>query len=304
MAYELTDLKIFAAVAASQNLSSGAAELFLSPSSASSRIKKLERDLGVPLFVRTQQGMRLSDAGEQAQEIVREILRQSELLRSRMHRRLTEERGRLRLGVERSIRHSLIAPALAELITRFPNVDVELLAGTVDEVGADVAGGRTDAGVLPSPLEQAGLSATAFAADDLVLVCPPGHPLRHRRSVSYAEAVRHDLIESDPAVADRRMSALTAEAAAPRIRLRESRADSALALVAQGLGVAVLPGAALAGAGSLRDGVCTVPLRDEWARRDLLLVTSSRRPESQFVSWLRSRLLRDRAVTEPASLTG
>lgn len=302
MAYELTDLKIFAAVAAVQNLSAGAAELFLSPSSASTRIKKLEQDLGVTLFVRTQQGMRLSAAGEQAEETVREILRQSDLLRSHMRERLVEERGRLRIGMEHSVRQRLIAPALSGLITRFPNVDVELWNADTDELSADLLGGRADAGVFPSPVDHAGLSGSGFADDDLVLVCPPGHPLRHRSSVPFVEALRHDLIEVDPPAAERRITPV-GHADAPRIRLRGSRTDSALALVAQGLGVAVLPSGAVA-EGAAVDGLCTVPLRDTWAKRELHLVVPTRPQEPPFVAWLRSRLLRDRQGVVSTSLTG
>ena len=60
MRYELTDLRLFQAIAEAQSLSSGASMVHITPSSASYRLKNLEQAIATPLFVRNARGMALT----------------------------------------------------------------------------------------------------------------------------------------------------------------------------------------------------------------------------------------------------
>ena len=64
MRYDLTDLRLFIAIAEARNLTRGAASVHLAPSSASHRLRLLEEELGTPLFERRARGLTLTRAGE------------------------------------------------------------------------------------------------------------------------------------------------------------------------------------------------------------------------------------------------
>src|SRR5690606_5988698 len=78
MHYDLTDLKVFLAVAEARSLSRGAARCYLSPSSVSLRIKGLEEAIGAPLLRRRAHGVELTHAGAVMVEHVRRCLAQLE----------------------------------------------------------------------------------------------------------------------------------------------------------------------------------------------------------------------------------
>ena len=64
MNIELVDLRLFVYIAECENLTRGAEKAFLSPPAASARIKSLEHEAGRQLFLRSNKGVTLTDAGE------------------------------------------------------------------------------------------------------------------------------------------------------------------------------------------------------------------------------------------------
>ena len=76
MLYDLTDLKVFLAVAEEGNLSRGAERCSLAPSSVSLRIKGLEETLGTPLLIRQSRGVSLTPAGHVLVEHARRCMAQ------------------------------------------------------------------------------------------------------------------------------------------------------------------------------------------------------------------------------------
>ena len=74
MHYDLTDLRLFVAIAEEGNLTRGAARAFLAPSSASHRLQRLEAALGAQLFQRQARGVALTRAGEALLRNARQVL--------------------------------------------------------------------------------------------------------------------------------------------------------------------------------------------------------------------------------------
>jgi molybdate transport repressor ModE-like protein len=76
MRYDLTDLQLFVHVIEAGTISAGAKATFLTPASASERIKGMEDALGQPLVVRGRKGVSLTDAGTAVLKHARAILQQ------------------------------------------------------------------------------------------------------------------------------------------------------------------------------------------------------------------------------------
>ena len=78
MHYDLTDLRLFVAIAELRNLTRGAERVHLAPSSASHRIRLLEESIGTPLLIREARGVKLTRAGEALLRHARQVFAQLE----------------------------------------------------------------------------------------------------------------------------------------------------------------------------------------------------------------------------------
>ena len=84
MSYDLTDLRLFVAIAEEGNLTRGAARAFLAPSSASHRLRRLEDALHTTLFERQTRGVALTPAGEALLRNARQVLASLEQLHANL----------------------------------------------------------------------------------------------------------------------------------------------------------------------------------------------------------------------------
>src|ERR1700741_3137455 len=122
---DLSELQVFLMVAKEGSFSRAAERLFRTQPAISLTIRKLEEDLGQPLFVRGARPIRLTDAGTLLREYAERLIN----LRDEVKKGLDEleglKRGELSLGVNESSIHALL-PALAEFRQMHPGVLVRV----------------------------------------------------------------------------------------------------------------------------------------------------------------------------------
>jgi DNA-binding transcriptional LysR family regulator len=123
--FELTDLRVFVAIAEAGSLTMGASDMHLTAPSASYRLKNLEQTVGVPLFNRTQKGMVLTAAGETMLQHARTILDNVEQLQIGMRRHTDGIEGHIRVHANSSTMCNLPV-ALSRFLAAYPNVNVDL----------------------------------------------------------------------------------------------------------------------------------------------------------------------------------
>src|SRR5258706_13530565 len=112
---DLTDLHVFRTVVAAGGVTRAAARLHRVPSSVTTRVRKLEEELGVALFLREGKRMRLSPAGKVLLDYAERLLALAQAAREAMHE--TGPRGLLRLGAI----ESTAAARLPALLNAFYN---------------------------------------------------------------------------------------------------------------------------------------------------------------------------------------
>ncbi|MGO4328882.1 LysR family transcriptional regulator [Cupriavidus sp. 2TAF22] len=137
---ELDQLRTFVTVAEAGSLSAAAPRLFLSQSSVSEQLRKLEERAGVPLLVRGKQGAAPTPAGLRLLEHARRILALSELALQDLRGHTLD--GELRLAVTDYFRPGEIAGMLRRLRERYPYLRLHV---TVMKSGMIEAGAETDA---------------------------------------------------------------------------------------------------------------------------------------------------------------
>ena len=155
----LRSLEIFASVAELGSFSRAADRLDLPRSTVSGVIQALEARLQTRLIQRTTRRMHLTADGKACLDWCSRLLSEIDETESAFRRSGSQPRGRLRVEAPTRMASLVIAPALPEFFERYPEIELELLAGDrpVDllQEGVDCAlrvGGTRDAGLVSQPL--------------------------------------------------------------------------------------------------------------------------------------------------------
>jgi DNA-binding transcriptional LysR family regulator len=278
--FDFRQLRYFVAVAEELSFTRAAIRLHLSQPPLSQQIQALERDLGVQLLQRDKRNVALTEAGRVFLEEARQILAKAEEARSHVLAAAAGYSGQLRLAYTVSVSFH---PALPQALLRYgqiaPNVRIQLNEMYSEPQFAALLAGQIDVGFVrdePQHTKDArSLRLTVIDREPLLLALPSGHPLAARKSVRLAE-VADDAFITQPrelaATLYDRLVKLAAKAGfKPRINQHAQQINGLLALVAAGLGLALVPATMRA---VRLAGVSYVPLED--ADAYLLLAAASR----------------------------
>jgi DNA-binding transcriptional LysR family regulator len=246
---ELFQLRYFVAAAQIGNFSRAAETVCVSQPSLSLQIANLEREVGTALFTRHGRSVRLTDAGTVLLEHAERILHTEQEARRAVREVVGLTRGRLSISTLPTPGHSILPGVLAAYRRAHPGIEI-----TVHEtvparaVGEAVAAGRADVGLVHLPCPVPGLTERTLLTEEMALVVPSGHPLAARKDPpSLAElADEHWVWVPEGTTGEHPIYAACVEAGfAPRIACVSGSAHGMQALVAAGLGIALLPRLAL-----------------------------------------------------------
>jgi len=185
---ERRQLEAFVALATELHFGRAADRLYMSAPSLSELIRRLEIELGTPLFTRSTRRVAMTPAGAELFPRARSILEELKAARSAVRQVAGGESGVVRLGITPPV-----GPVLApHLMTAFgaeaPKVTVQLHRMWLPNLIADLASGEVDvgitSGIFPAPT---GISTRAFCAERLLVGLRPAHRLAESESVKLAE---------------------------------------------------------------------------------------------------------------------
>jgi DNA-binding transcriptional LysR family regulator len=263
-----TQLRILQAVARTGNMTRAAEELATTQSAVSHALRALEGELEIALLVRGNHGVSLTAAGHAVCRRATLILTQVEALEQEVAAAQEHERGNLRVGVIPSANARLLPPILRRFADAHSQVRLTVMEGSDDEVLEWLETGAADIATVSSGVwVPAGLVVRPLAADRMLAVLPSGHELGLCHSVSMVDLARHPFIMSTGGCEPLITALARAAGASLKCHYRVRDTDSILAMVAEGLGVSIVPELSLP---AHRAGVHAIPL-DPAAERTILL---------------------------------
>lgn len=169
---DLTQLELFKAVAEEGSITAAAAKVHRVPSNLTTRIKQLESELGVDLFIREKLRLRLSANGHSFLDYTRRILDLVD--EARLAVSSGEPQGVFTLGSLESTAAVRIPPLLAAYHQRYPKVELDLSTGPSGDMIDGVLAGRFAAAFVDGPLHPL-LDGIPVFEEEMLLVTAKGH---------------------------------------------------------------------------------------------------------------------------------
>ncbi|MEU3748772.1 MULTISPECIES: LysR family transcriptional regulator [Streptomyces] len=178
---DLGALELLIAVARHGSLGAAAREVGITQPAASSRIRSMERQLGVALVDRSPRGSRLTDAGALVTDWARRIVEAAEAFDAGAQALRGRRDSRLRVAASMTIAEYLMPGWLIALRAERPDTAVSLQAGNSATVAQQLLAGDADVGFVEGLAVPDGLDGAIVAHDRLALVAAPSHPWARRR---------------------------------------------------------------------------------------------------------------------------
>jgi DNA-binding transcriptional LysR family regulator len=264
---DLRLLKVLREVALRGSFSAAAEALSYSQPAVSQQIARLEAQVGVKLLERGPKGIKLTPAGEALVRHTERILAQLAEAQAELSEIASSARGRLRIASFATAAGTIVPLAVLEFRRLRPGVQVELcLMDPPESIPAlrrgDVDLAITEEGGFEADPDLAGLGVERLMDDVLYAALPGDHPLATRRAIALSDLVHEDwmLVGLQGTCQDTNivLRACAQAGFEPRVAYTSDDYFAIQGLVASGMGVALVPGLALA---STREDVAVRPLR-------------------------------------------
>ena len=245
---ELNELRVFLTVSSERSFSRAAIKLHRTQPAVSQAVRRLETSVGELLFDRATKDASLTDAGRLLRDYAERLLRLSEEAEAAVRDLRDLRRGRVLLGANEASVHAVL-PLVARFRDAHPMVHVDVRRVRAREIGAAVAQGTLDFGVLTFQPVESGLDTLVLGQDELVMLVHPSHPLAGVSEVTLAECARQTVIaHNDPShVRDRVLRLFEQHHIPANILVSLPSLEGIQRAVAMQMGVALLPRRSAAG---------------------------------------------------------
>ena len=217
----------------------------MSQPALSTQIKALETQLGAPLFLRTRRTVSLTPVGQSFLADAELLVQQIADIELRVKRISSGEFGHLRIGFVVSATPGLVPAVTVAFRKHYPGVSFDLKnMPTVQQVEA-LRNGTLDAGFIRLPLQEPDLSITPVDREHFAVVAAKSHPLARKRDLAVRDLAGEPFIAYGerwaPAFYQSWTGICRAAGFTPNVIQETGEMDTAIALVAAGLGVAIVP---------------------------------------------------------------
>jgi DNA-binding transcriptional LysR family regulator len=242
---ELRNLASFVAVAEQLSFVRAAERLHLSQPALSAQIQKLEEEIGVQLLFRNKRTVRLTDAGRVFLAEAHATLARAQQAVERAQKADRGEIGRLRIGFVSSAALAIV-PAIAVAFRRqFPGVTLDLMNLRTSSQLKSLVDKTIDVGFLRLPVAHDQLDITVIHREPFVVVLPTDHALAKRKQIRLSDLRAERFVAYGrrwaPGFYDAVVQMCTSQGFSPNITQETGEMYTAIALVAAGAGVAILP---------------------------------------------------------------
>ncbi len=291
----LRDLQYVIAVAETRHFGRAAERCFVSQPTLSGQIKKLEEELGVAIFERTNRSVEITPFGQSILEHARQVLEQADRIQQLARAHQDPLAGPLRIGAIPTLSPYLMPFILTPLRKAHPQIQLVLSEEMTDVLVERLHHHEIDAALLATPVEDSGVTALPLFDEPFWVAYPRKHEFytREKLTLRDLESEHLLLLAEGHCLADQAMAVCRLQARNPGglTDLRASSLETLIQLVAAGYGITLVPALAMGGSWTTGSGVVAQPLSAKHASRRISLVYRSSFPRLSALQTLRTVIL-------------
>ncbi|HKW16580.1 MAG TPA: LysR substrate-binding domain-containing protein [Terriglobales bacterium] len=237
----LRDLDYFLALAEQRHFGHAASSCHVSQPTLSAQVRKLEQELGVALFERSNKHVALTPIGESALRHAKDALEAVEQLRTVAAKSKDQLAGPLKLGVIPTLAPYLMPFVLRELRTSAPNMRIDLWEDQTKSLLELVIKRELDAALIATEVAEGQLTSLSLFMEPFLAALPRTHRLAKRRTIDEKDLAKDVLVLSEGhCLGDQTLMACGRQALEKQ-PLQAASLGTLIQLVAEGYGTTLVP---------------------------------------------------------------
>lgn len=271
--------RVFYYVAKFGNASLAAKELLNNQPNVTRTIKKLESELGCPLFSRSKRGMKLTPEGEKLYEHIRIAIEHIDAGEAELTESRSLQNGSVYIAASEVALRCTLLPVLKKFRIIYPGVHIRISNHSTPQAIDALKDGVADIAVVTTPtVHSSSLVETVVKPITEVAVCSPYFRELTDRQVTLAELTSFPLISlgKDTKSFEFFSALFTTHGLSYKPDIEAFTADQILPMVEADLGIGFLPEDFLREG----DGICRIDLKEEIPRRDVVIIKRKEQPLS------------------------
>jgi DNA-binding transcriptional LysR family regulator len=202
---DLQKIETYLCVAEKMNISEAAKQLHLSQPTVSHQVKLLEQELGVTLFIRSNIGLKLTEAGRLMLPWARRLLHDTNDLKEMMISLQSEIVGELRIACSTTAGKYILPQMAARFSQHYPGIKVRILACGPEDAALKLLDGEAHISVVSSENADTCLEAQEFFRDQITLIAPYNHRWAKRKMITPEEILEERIILREETSGTRKM---------------------------------------------------------------------------------------------------
>ncbi|WP_135075941.1 hydrogen peroxide-inducible genes activator [Terasakiella sp. SH-1] len=287
--FSLKHLKYFIAVGEHKHFGRAAQACFVTQPTLSAAIKEFEDLLGVQLFERTKRHVLVTPIGEELLERAKAIILEANALMEFAQSKGNPLNGDLRLGVIPTIAPFLLPKLMHAIRDEFPDLTLYLKEDQTARLLDSLHGGHLDLLILALPYEAEGVETLTFMQDSFYCALPLSHPMCDHKAIMPHDLYDEDLLllEEGNCIREHAMAACSWPSNKGPNEFGATSLSTIVQMVANGLGITLLPQMAIEAGIDKGCDIKTIPLAQNSPPRDIGLVwrkTSGRAEEFKMLA--------------------
>ena len=287
--------RIFYYVAKYKNVSQAAKLLLNNQPNMTRTIKKLESELGCPLFLRSKKGMKLTPEGERLYEHIRIAIEHIDAGESELTESRNLQSGTVYIAASEVALRCLLLPILKKYRILYPGIHIRISNHSTPQAIGALKDGSADIAVVTTPtVHTASLLETPVKPITEVAVCSPYFKDLAGRRVSLSELTDFPLISlgKDTKSFEFYSALFSAHGLSYKPDIEAFTADQILPMVQADLGIGFVPEEFLKDVG----GICTINLKEQIPKRNIVIIKRKEQPLSVAAKELERMILECRGL--------
>lgn len=237
----LRHMRIFQKIYETQSVTRAAEALHMTQPAVTRALQELEKYYGLRLFERLNRRLTVTEAGRRMYDYALHLTETFDTMEKSL--RDWERQGVLRVGASVSLGCSLLPQLARTFQEEHPGVEVRVRIANGELLRRDLLENRLDLAMLEGEENSADLMLTPFAAGEMALIVPPGHPLARAGGATLAQAAAYPLLLRETGSATRRFldQLLMSRGLAVQPVWESASTQALLSAVREGLGITLVP---------------------------------------------------------------